>query len=273
MLRQLCNKDKEIVMEYLVRNQMECTFLIGNVKFYGLENDHNQRRCADYFGYFEEGSLRGVLPFYNLGSCIPHYEVDEAIHAFVPLLCERSFDYFLGMKKIVEPLYELIKDKKVTLNYSSDSYYVNNNFKPFKLKNINFEDSMPLTKEKVDFFIRANLEGFGRNNSYEEAEKSLYSRTPEELFIFGRVGDSFVAQGNIQTTTEYVCQIGAVFTAPEERGHGYCKAVVSEICERILSFGKTPTLIVRKDNIPAVKAYKSLGFSAYDDYLIIHFAV
>lgn len=93
----------------------------------------------------------------------------------------------------------------------------------------------------------------------------------EEDYVFLIKDDKIVAQANIQTTTDEINQIGGVYTSEEERGKGYCKAVVSEICKRITARGKIPTLMVVKKNTPAVKAYSVLGFKHYDDYLIIEF--
>jgi uncharacterized protein len=76
---------------------------------------------------------------------------------------------------------------------------------------------------------------------------------------------------NIQTYTSKINQIGGVYTLPEYRGKGYCKAIVSELCKRILGRGKMPTLSVKNNNTPAVCAYQSIGFKYYDDYLIVKF--
>ena len=85
--------------------------------------------------------------------------------------------------------------------------------------------------------------------------------------------NKLVAQACIQTFTDNSNQIGAVYSLEEERGKGYAKAAVSELCERIIGRGKLPTLIVSKQNPPALNAYKALGFEHYSDYLIIKFFI
>ena len=269
MIKLLNNNDKKMVLDYLCNHEIETTFLIGNVTCFGLENDKAIRRGGDYYGYFENNTLRGLLPFYNLGSCIPHYETPAAIPFFVELLKEKNFEFLLGMEKIVKPLYEEIKASKTTLKYSEDSYYVNKAFKPFYLEGITFVDADASSNDIVKFVQRANLEGFGNERTKEDVINSLTHSSEEEDFIFVVVDGKIRAQANIQTTTSTINQVGAVFTSSEERGKGYCKAAVSEICRRILERGKTPTLMVTKSNTPAVKAYTSLGFKHYDDYLII----
>lgn len=265
----LDNSHKEIVNNYLSKHEVETTFIIGNVKAFGLENDKNIRRGADYYGYFEDDSLVGILPFYNLGSCIPHYSSKSAIPFFADIMRERNFEFLLGMESIVKPLYEEIKASKTTLEYSEDSYFVNKNFSPFNLEGIAFVDASAEKEPHIEFIQRANLEGFGNKRSREDVINTLVNKPQEEDFIFIEVEGKLRAQANVQTTTASINQVGGVFTSLEERGNGYCKAAVSEICRRILSRGKTPTLMVTKNNTPAVKAYTSLGFTHYDDYLII----
>jgi len=273
MIRLLNQGDKEIVLQYLEKHSIETTFLTGNVKNFGLDNNKQVRRCGDYYGFFQGNALRGILPFYNLGSCIPHYDSSSAIPYFVNLLKEKDFTHLLGMESIIKPLYEEIKDSKVTEEYSEDSYYINNDFKPFVLEDIAIKEADSEDTDMVNFYQRAVTEGFHQKKSIEDIIKTLKQRPKDEDFIFLLKDNLLSAQGCIQTTTDKIEQIGGVFTAVEARGNGYCKAVVSELCRRIILRGKTPTLMVTKTNTPAVKAYNSLGFKHYDDYLIISFKV
>lgn len=272
MLRLLNDNDREPVMEYMDRNHIETTFLIGNILNFGLNNDKNIRRCADYFGYFEGTELKGILPFYNLGSCIPHYESSLAVDEFVQLMKERNFSYLLGMEKVVKPLYKEIKNCKTLEEYSEDAYYINYNFTPFNLEGVEFADGKNLPLPQVENFImKAYEDGFGSIKNRNEIANMLNERGPEEDFIFLLKNGEIKAQANIQTYTSKINQVGGVFTLRSERRKGYCKAVVSEICRRIIDRGKLPTLMARNNNTPAVRAYTSLGFSYYDDYLIIKF--
>ncbi len=78
MIRLLEQSDKQIILEYLERNEIETSFLYPNIIEFGVENKKDVRRCANYYGLFYDNILKGILPFYNLGSCIPHYEVNDA---------------------------------------------------------------------------------------------------------------------------------------------------------------------------------------------------
>jgi uncharacterized protein len=270
MIKLLTQADKKIILEYLERNEIETSFLYANVMEFGVDNREDIRRCADYYGFFNEGVLKGILAFYNLGSCIPHYEIEEAVTLFAELMKGRKFEFLLGMYKVIKPLYEKIKDYKEVQSYDESSYFINKSFKPFILEGVNFIDANKAAGENViDFIMDARIYGFKQNVTREDIEKTLMQRGKEEEFIVAEKDGKMVAQACVQTYTPKINQIGSVYTTEKERGKGYCKAVVSEICRRIIDKGKIPTLSVRKNNIPAVKAYSALGFEHYDDYLLV----
>lgn len=270
MIRLLNDNDMKIVVDYLERNHIECTFQIGNVEHFGIENRKECRRCGDYFGYFEGNNLKGILPIYNLGSCIPHFESIKAADEFAEIIKSRKVDYLLGMRKQVQPIYEHIRHFKTIAEYSDDSYYINENFREFSLPDVEILNASEMAlDDAIDFMLEARRVGFGDDPSREDLQKVLSQRAPEEDYIFLLKEGKIAAQACIQTTTSKINQIGGVYTTENERGKGFCKAIVSKLCSTIKERGKIPTLMVRKNNTPAVKAYLSLGFRHYDDYNII----
>lgn len=271
MIRLLTENDKTIIFEYLARNEIETSFLYSNIIECGIDNNRDNKRCGDYFGFFRDGSLAGIIPFYNLGSCLPHFEAEEAIPHFAQLIKERSFDeYLLGMKRVVGPVYEGIKAFKETLEFNESSYMANKSLKPYIIDGLEFIDPGERANDEViKFLIHVRNKGFHENTNAEEVRKSLSFSSPEEDRIIAVKDGKFVSYAKTQAYTNTIGQIGSVYTDEEERGKGYGKAVVSEICRRIIERNRIPTLIVKKNNIPAVKAYTSLGFENFDDYLLI----
>lgn len=270
MLRPLNEWDRANVFDYLDRNEEEAAFLIGNVIHCGITNRSDILRCGDYFGYFEGYALKGVIAFYNLGTCIPHYESIGAVPYFSELMITRSFSMLLGMDKIVRPLFDMIRQYKPLKEFEECNYFVNDNFKPFELEGAEFIDVYGDNDMNILSFVRkAYLRGFGAERTIEGTKLLLSQKNEEEDFIILSKDNKLLAQACIQAFTDSTNQIGAVYTLEEERGKGYAKAVVSELCKRIISRGKLPTLIVNKQNIPAINAYKALGFEKRDDYLII----
>ncbi len=270
MIRLLNNGDKQVVLNYIGRNEVETSFLYANIMRVGLENDGETRRCADYFGYFNAAGLQGILPFYNLGSCIPHYESGQAVPLFAQIMKDRKFEYLLGMAKIVRPLYQIIKDFKRIKVCNESCYFVNRGLKPFKAEGIEFREASEAARDEslLDFLVRVRNIGFHENTSREDELKKLGS-DPEEDAVIAVANGIPVAFANIQTYTSSLSQIGSVYTEEAERGKGYCKSVVSEVCRRIAARGKMPALFARKNNEPALKAYTAIGFEPFDDYLFV----
>jgi len=270
LLRHLNEWDRPVLFDYLLRNEEEAAFLIGNAEQFGIMNRSNILRCGDYIGYFEGNILRGVIAFYNLGNCFLHFESTEATPYFSQLMIMRRFNMLIGVDRLIRPLFEAIRHDKPIREFEECSYCVNGDFKPFKLEGAEFNDvSGDDGMDILGFVRKAYLNGFGAERTIEGTKLLLSQRGKEEEFIILSKDNKLLAQACIQTVTGSTNQIGAVYTVEEERGKGYGKAVVSELCERIISRGKLPTLIVNKQNTPALSAYKALGFDQRDDYLII----
>lgn len=272
MIRLLTENDRLLIFEYLARNEIETSFLYSNIIECGIDNNRDNKRCGDYFGFFRNDVLAGIMPFYNMGSCLPHFEDKDAVPFFAQLIKERSFDeYMLGMKRVVGPVFEEIKAYRETIEFNESSYMTNKNFKPFMVEGLEFIDpgERANNDEVIEFLIRVRNKGFHENSNAEEVRKALSFSSPEEDRIIAVKNGKFVSYAKTQAYTNTIGQIGSVYTEEEERGKGYGKAVVSEICRRIIERNRIPTLIVKKNNIPAVKAYTSLGFVNFDDYLLI----
>jgi len=255
-----------------MRNEEEAAFLIGNAEHAGIMNRSGILRCGDYFGYFRGHALEGVIAFYNMGNCFPHYESFEAVPYFSQLMLMKRFTMLLGAERIIRPLFDIIKYSKCIKGVEECGYYINHELVPFKLEDSEFVDvSKDSSMETLSFVRDAYLLGFDAERTLESTSLLLSQKGEEEEFILLRMDGKLVAQACIQAVTLNTNQIGAVYTLEEERGKGYGKAVVSELCERIRGRGKLPTLIVNKQNSPALSAYKALGFEERGDYMMIRF--
>lgn len=271
MLRLLNNNDTEIAIEYLLKNEIETIFLYGNIIAMGLENDNSKRRCGDYYGFFKNEELVGIIAFYNLGSCIPHYVDKDAEIPFVGLMKEREYDVVLGMRKIVYPLAELLRETRIEEKIDEDIYMVNNNFSPYF---INGEKCLNIDKnleEHIAFSMRIANECFGETRTAKVQKQILNEKPDSELYLVSTINGKLAAQATIHCLTLKYGQIGGVGTVDELRNNGAAKFVVSKMCEEIIKMGKIPTLMVRKNNLPALRVYETLGFTKYDDYIMVYY--
>ncbi len=275
MIRLLTNCDAPEVKVYLERNYMETVLFSGNIAKCCISNDGVNRRAGDYYGYFSEGRLQGILSFYNLGNVVVHFETEAAIGSFAEIIKQRRFEMLVGLKKMVEPLCLAVKPTKSVLGCEESYLFVNHTRKPYAL---NFTHEIA-DVEAVDrsialsFIVEAYRQGFQRRFNQELAVRLINERGSAEAFVFLLIDKVPVAQAGIQVVTGQIAQIGGVYTNEHHRGKGYCKALVAELCRRIHTVGKIPTLMVKRNNAPAIRAYLSLGFTYCDDYQIAKYRV
>lgn len=273
MIRLLTGNDIDEVNIYLERNYLETVSLRGNLDHCGLENDYLSRRSGDYYGYYFAGQLRGVLAFYNLGSVMPHFEDIGAANEFAQIMLQRRWKVLAGVKRVVAPICQALKPGRPVLDYEDSYYLANYDIKPIPLPDwlqivgIDMLDRM----HALTFIVEAYRVGFKRRFNREMAAKLIDECSPEEEIAFLLAAGVPKALAMVQVATDRIHQIGGVYTSFGSRGQGYCQALVSWLCKRSKACGKLPVLMVRKDNLPALHAYRAIGFTYVADYLVAKF--
>lgn len=272
MIKLLTHTDLPAALAYMNEHYLETVFLLGNVLAYGLENRWEDGGSGDYFGYFEGTELKGIIGFYNSASCIFHYERETAIEELGGLMLRRNFKTLLGLQKMINPLLPKLQERKAPREIAKSEYMVNYGGEPFLLEGVQFQTAGELGEEQaIEFIANSYRFGYSDGKTLYEIKKLLQEHTGIKEFLFLLVDGEIKVQACIRASTAKVAQIGGVYTLEAERGRGYCKAITAELCAKSMRLGKTPTLIVHRDNLPAKRAYEHIGFSRYDDYLIIKF--
>lgn len=270
MIKLLTHTDLPATLAYMHKHYLETAFLLGNVLAYGVENRWEDSRSGDYFGYFEGAELRGIIGFYNSASCIPHYERETAVDELSGLMLRRNFKTLLGLQNIISPFLPKLQERKSIREIAESEYMVNYHVTPYLFEGAQFQTASELGEgQAAEFIAKAYRLGYSDGKVQYKVKKLLQEHTGAEEFLFLLIEGDIKAHAYIRTSTAKVAQIGGVYTLETERGRGYCKAITSELCARSMRLGKTPTLTVRKDNLPAKRAYEHIGFSRYDDYLIV----
>lgn len=71
---------------------------------------------------------------------------------------------------------------------------------------------------------------------------------------------NLVAVARTQVEVPGLWIVGGVFTAPEARRKGLASAITSDLVHQAAVNGADTGLYVRDDNLPALSAYRKLGF-------------
>jgi predicted GNAT family acetyltransferase len=90
----------------------------------------------------------------------------------------------------------------------------------------------------------------------------------KEIVLVAEKNGRAVAKGGTNARGFNACQIGGVYTVPEERRRGLARLLMAELLERIAAQGKSTCLFVKQANTAAVNLYRSLGFHFYDYFRI-----
>jgi predicted GNAT family acetyltransferase len=269
MLRLLNCSDRDRVLQYILDHEIELVMVYGNVLIFGLENQPGIMRCADYYGYFDGDELKGFIAFYNMGSCIPHYSDDRAIPFFVELMKDRQFEVVLGMKHIIQPVIDALTPAKPYKSIDEEMYMTNPQHRPYTNDHLTIVEPNADDDEQLAFFVRAAKECFNEVTTPEKERESIRRKPRDEELLIACLEGKSISQALVHGYTPHYGQIGGVATLLAYRGMGAAKTVVSRICECIIKKKCIPTLFVRKNNTPAVKAYEALGFQNFGDYLMV----
>ncbi len=141
-----------------------------------------------------------------------------------------------------------------------------------------FEPIDQATKGRVTIFLsmKVNANGFKpaeasnvreMNEKDEKEVGNLIMREPSRIKdLLQGVSYGIYKNGNLVAFAaaphilEDLVIIRGVYTRPEFRGKGYASEVCSTITAQMINQGKEVFLYVSKDNLPALRVYKKLGF-------------
>ncbi|MFP4324189.1 MAG: GNAT family N-acetyltransferase [Anaerolineales bacterium] len=82
-------------------------------------------------------------------------------------------------------------------------------------------------------------------------------------------GQLIAAAGtHIASQAENIAAVGNVFTQPSWRGRGLAQITTSAVVAVLFGMGISRVVLnVKQDNLPAIRAYKNLGFRVYSDFI------
>lgn len=275
MRRLLLRNDIGRLTAYLMREETANTFMLGNLLYYGVEDDRHTFRCGDYWGYFEGNDLIGAVAFFNNSQCMVYYTDESAVRPIGQQIIDNSVRLVLGCERCVRPLAPYVRGMHGRMVAHSQLFMVQSDYPPrFSFDGCEFEDAKDKAGSRAvqDFIVRCMVDGFGYNITRNTAKRLLREKTEFEHYLLMKVNGKYVAQAHIQTRTPGYCQIGGVCTLPEDRRRGYARAVVLKLMGMIpQDGGRRACLVVNEDNGSARSLYDALGFRESGRLMLIDF--
>jgi GNAT superfamily N-acetyltransferase len=264
--RLLLRGDAERLIACLMGDESANTFMLGNLLYYGVENDRRTLRRGEYWGYFEGGELSGAAAYYNNSQCMVYLTGEAAARQMARDIEDSGARLVLGGDRSVRLLLREMKPGGGRLSARSQLFMERTGEIPAVLKpdtGAAFEDARGREGDRAvqDFILRCMREGFGFSVTRGTVRRLLREKTRYEPYLLLKTGGKYVAQAHIQARTPGFCQIGGVCTLPEERRRGYARAVVERLLGMIAQDGgRKACLVVNSDNEPAKRMYAEMGF-------------
>jgi RimJ/RimL family protein N-acetyltransferase len=275
MIRLLDDRDRDEALALLDRDHELNLIMIYNINHFGLE-DYGVPFQGWYFGAFREGVMSGIAALFNLGSLFiyaPHPDLALELAGHMAAL-GRKPRFVIGRSEWVVPLLDGLSSLGLqALGWEEQEYMMlaPGSFRPRFGSEARYAD--PRDLERLMELNRAfQLEYFG---SLDEAEEALGRmsevRMQDSGISVAIVDGEIVSKAETMVRTSRAALIGGVYTVPAYRGRGLSFACMSLLCKAILDSTGKACLNVAKDNLPAQRIYRGIGFEKVCDYRMAHF--
>lgn len=276
MRRLLHRKDIGRLTAFLMREEAANTFMLGNLLYYGVEDDPRIMRCGDYWGFFRGDELAGVVAFFNNSQCMVYYTDDSVIRPICEEITANPVRLVLGSDRCVKPMAPLLRGVPGRMVVRSQLFMLHGGgaVPAGSMPALEYEDAKRRAGSRAvqDFIMRCMKDGFGYNISRGTVKRLLREKTEFEHYLLAKADGKYVAQAHIQTRTPGYCQIGGVCSLPEERHRGYARAVMLELMAMVAKDGgRKACLVVNDDNTAARRLYDGLGFQEAGRLMLIDY--
>lgn len=272
MIKRIGWLNRHIADDYLEKHEMMLGPLYGNLEAHGWMYQSGALRSGKFWGLLDENkAMKGIMARFNDGNCMIHAAEEADILEFVPELWNMRFHtlWMLGCsRKIAERMNkELELDARIIEQYMMlQEELVQGDVGRLQIQDISTD---PYDPEYIDAACRILEACFHYKPAAHVLSQRMAERMPEEIYLLGSTQGRWVGQAHIQAWTPEYGHIGGVATLPQYGGRGIARALTGELCRYIHQEGKLPTLTVRKDNTPALKVYRNLGFEPVGEVTVL----
>jgi len=279
MIRQLVPGDEAILEAFLLPRLETSMFLISNMRESGLAYD-GKRYTGDYVAVFEDDHIVAVMAHFWNGIIITQAPVHlDVLWRETLRASGRPLKGIIGPLEQVSAMKSALPLESVALQLDRGevlySLALNDLIVPEALQTGKVTGRLAELRD-VDILARwrvgYEIEALGEEETEElwMHERAMAKRAVED-------GDTWIleADGRPVATSAFnsriweAVQIGGVWTPPEFRRRGYARCVVAQsLLDARAKDAQLAILFTDEINIPAQKAYTSLGFRHVGDYYL-----
>jgi RimJ/RimL family protein N-acetyltransferase len=279
--RTLHTADLPMIEAFLMRHADSSMNLRGNLRRDGLEHGSVHAGAFD-----ERGELRAVVAHYNATGNVAlqaddlralEVALEHAVHSSA-----MPVRGFFGRRDLVEHARSALRMRDVPTRYDSDEGLYALDLDALRLPPLASDPDItlrPLDPAHVEVFVRwriaYEIESVGANAD-EALERVARAKAQQaiahgEPVLLTHRGEP-VAMTEFNARLPDTCQVGGVFTPVELRSRGYARAAVGLSLAHARSRGvRRAILFTGEHDVPAIKAYRALGFERIGDFKIVLF--
>jgi len=282
MIRRLGPRDESIVQSFLVPRLQSSFILVANLAADGFAYEGRPYQGV-YMGAFRSGALVGVAAHYwndNLIFQAPRFAGELSVAALRE--SARPCAGLVGpWAQICEARLALGLGERATRYNSKEILYA------IELARVRIPEGLASGAVRcrrarsndlarlTEFATAETIENFGDTDTPELRAKirdGLERDVADGMLFVLDCGERVVAKSSFHGIANGAVQIGGVYTPPEQRGKGYARCVVGGSLLAAREAGESKAfLFTAETNVPAQRAYESLGFRPIGDYGIILF--
>jgi len=276
-VRLLGNDDEALLDNFLSPYTPFAYFMRSNAKVGGIVYDGKQYQ-ADYFGYFENEEIKGVLAHHFVGGLQIFAPVKSSRNLLAKEFAKyraknpRKITIILGPLKHAQDMCDSLGIDEEHFRYSGGHEFLYqldlSDLKPAKsnliTRRANEQDLAKLLILDNEYAIEGLGEAKDRKITDDTSARIRLRLYEGSVFVLEKDGEivSFSCAHGFLPDWKWV---GPVYTPPELRGQGYAKAITSASLDIVKSEGiKYAGLFAR--NPIAMQAYEKLGFKRIGDW-------
>jgi predicted GNAT family acetyltransferase len=279
-IRTLKPGDEPLVEAFLLPRIETSMFLLGNMRAAGLD-DRGERLQGTYVAAFEGGEIVALSGHFWNGTLIVQAPVElESLWRAAVAASGRPVGGLIGQAGQVGSVMDLLQpeESRVQMDETEQLYLlelsalqVPDGLASGELLGRRAEkrDQDRLTEWRVAYSVEA-LGDMESDELWQTSRAGVVRHTEEgTTWVVEREGE-LVSTSAFNTTLAEAVQVGGVYTPLElrSRGYGRCAVAISLLDARAEGVGKS-ILFTGVENVPAQKAYESLGYRIIGDYRIV----
>ena len=263
------------IVAYLQGHLREAALLLADLTN-GRRDDDSLGGPLSVVGMRRAGRIVAVQGFYGDGRWLPHFEDPAALDPMLAMARRQRLRWIMGPQRVVDAILGRLAIVGTRVSYDEqDAIY-----------RLDAETMRPQPAPGVRRATEADIPSVAGLRLRFDAE---YFGTPIEAasrpWYLGTAG-SYVERGAylaerdgmavsmvaVEAKIPALAQIGAVYTMPDYRAQGLARGVITAIARELLVDHPEVSLMVRRDNTPALRAYGALGFAPCGAYRMVRLA-